>query len=178
MDRSENFMLVEPTEEYAEDIRAFRQEFLDWNSSMDGVGSLKRTEDPYEWINYSRRQTNPAFVSEGHVTATQYLYVRKSDNRIVGVIQVRHYFNEFLASYGGNIGYSIRPSERRKGYAKMMLRAVLPHCKALGRDKILVTCVDGNVGSENTIRANGGVFQNTVYEPKRGIWVKRFWIDL
>ena len=61
-------------------------------------------------MRYTREETLP----EGMVLATQFLCIRKSDNRLVGMIQVRHYLNDFLRTFGGHIGYSVRPSERRK----------------------------------------------------------------
>ncbi len=106
------------------------------------------------------------------------MYVRESDHKVVGVIQIRHYFNEFLEKYGGHIGYSICPSERRKGYATQMLRAVLPACKVLGIDKVLITCVTGNEGSRKTILNNGGVYESTVYEPKENVYLERYWITI
>ena len=175
---SDDFMLIEPTEEYADQIDEFRVEFLDWRNTFSGFASLLRMGDAKKWIEWCRRQKNPALVDPDRVTATQYLYIRKSDNRLVGLIQVRHYFDEFLEKYGGNIGYSVRPDERRKGIGRLMFRAVLPECRALGLEKVIACCRDGNVGAENTIRANGGELINTVYEPNRGIWVKRFSIDL
>ena len=59
-----------------------------------------------------------------------------------------------------------------------MLKAVLPYCKELGLDKILITCIDGNIGSEKTILNNGGVYESTVCEPDRNLNLKRFWITL
>ena len=176
--KADDFMLIEPTEEYADQIDEFRKEFLDWRNTFSGFASLLRIEDPYKWIEWCRRQKNYGFADPGRVTATQFLYIRKSDNKLVGFIQIRHYFDEFLEKYGGNIGYSVRPSERRKGIGKLMFKAALPECRKLGFKRVLACCVDGNVGAENTIRANGGELQNTVYESERGIWVKRFWIEL
>ena len=94
------------------------------------------------------------------------------------MIQVRHYFNDYLSKYGGHIGYSIKPNERRKGYATSMLKAVLPYCKEIGLDKILISCIDSNIGSEKTILKNGGVYESTVYERKEKCRLKRFWIAL
>lgn len=94
------------------------------------------------------------------------------------MIQFRHYFNEFLEKYGGHIGYSVRPEERRKGYAKKMLSNCLNICKAYGLEKVLVTCIQGNVGSQRTILANGGVYESTIYCESDNVYLERYWIHL
>ena len=94
------------------------------------------------------------------------------------MIQVRHEFNEFLEKYGGHIGYSVRPSERRKGYAKAMLAAALPFCwHELGLDRVLVSCLRENEGSRRTILANGGIYESTVLEPLDQVYLERYWIE-
>jgi len=173
-----DFFLVEPSEIYAEQICEYRQEFLDANSSMDGCGPLRRCENPITYIEECKKYKNKETIPNDFVVTTQFLYVRKSDMRIVGMIQVRHYFNDWLSEFGGHIGYSIRPSERRKGCATSMLKAILPYCKELGLEKILISCIDGNIGSEKTILKNGGVYESTVYEPNEKQDLKRFWITL
>ena len=71
----EELLLVEPSEEYAEQIRAYRQEFLDAGSSMDGTGPLRKIEGPYEWIKTCRMYNSADTVPEGKVTSTLYLCV-------------------------------------------------------------------------------------------------------
>lgn len=173
-----DFCLIEPSEIYAEQIREYRQDFLDTNSSMDGCGPLCKCEDPITYISECEKCTVSGTLPDGLVIATQFFYVRKADNCLVGMIQVRHYFNDYLSKYGGHIGYSIRPNERRKGYATSMLNAVLPYCREIGLDKILITCIDGNIGSEKTILNNGGIYESTVYESGENCSLKRFWITL
>lgn len=170
------FILMKPAFEYTEQISEYRKEFLRAGDSMDGTGPLRRISDPKEYIKFCRAGENPAKVLKEFVPATQFLFIRTLDNRLVGMVQVRHYFNGFLERFGGHIGYSIRPSERRKGYAKKMLKMVLPFCKEIGIEKVLITCIDGNVGSEKTILANGGVYESTVYESNANVNLKRFWI--
>lgn len=174
----EEFMLVRPSKEYAEELIQYRQEFLDAGSSMDGCGPLRRLEDIEAYIQYCKEGEDPETVPPQLVPATQFLFVRKGDHRLVGMIQVRHYFNEYLEKYAGHIGYSVRPSERRKGYATKMLRSTLSFCKEIGMDKVLIACIEGNVASEKTILANGGVYESTVHEPNRDWELKRFWIAL
>ena len=171
-------MLMRPCIEYAEQISEYREEFLLAKDSMDGTGALRRTANPEEFIKLSIERENPDNVPEGLVPATQFILVRKNDNRLVGMLQVRHIFNDYLEKYAGHIGYSVRPSERRKGYAKEMLKKALPFCREIGIHKVLITCIDGNIGSERTILANGGVYESTVYEPNEKEYLKRFWINL
>lgn len=170
--------LVLPSEEYLDQVWAYRQEFLDAGSSMDGCGPLRFNESAQQWLDDTRRYMDPATVPEGKVQATQFLAVRESDGKVVGMIQVRHYFNEYLEKYAGNIGYFVRPSERRKGYATEMLRLALPFCKGLGLDRVLITCETGNEGSRHTILKNGGVYESTVQEPDRDRALERYWVTV
>jgi len=173
----ENFILIRPTIQYAEQIAAYRQEFLDAGSSMDGTGPLRRIADPEEYLRFCAACEDPATVPDGLAPATQFFFVRTDDDHLVGMLQVRHRFNDYLEKYGGHIGYSVRPTERRKGYAKEMLRLALPFCKEIGLKKVLITCIDGNIGSEKTILANGGVYESTAHEPNADVDLKRFWIN-
>lgn len=169
--------LVKPSAKYAEQIKAYRQEFLDSGDSMDGCGSIRSMDNPYDFIKKCQACENPDTLPDGLVTATQFMLVSE-DDKILGMIQVRHYFNDYLSKYGGHIGYSVRPSERRKGYAKLMLSTALPFCRRIGLNKVLITCIDGNIGSEKTIVASGGVYESSIYEEKEGVFLKRFWIEL
>lgn len=170
--------LIEPTMKYDKQIQAYRQEFLIFGGSMDGCGSLRKLERTQDWIDQVESLKRPETAPPHWVPSTQYIYVRELDSKIVGVIQIRHYFNEFLEKYGGHIGYSVCPSERRKGYATQMLRAVLPKCKSLGINNVLISCVTGNEGSRKTIMNNGGVYESTVYEPEEKVYLERYWITI
>ena len=171
-------LLMEPTREYAREMADYRRSFLDVNGSLDGSGSLRHTETIEDWFVAVERGKDPATVAPGLVPATQYIYVRESDRRVVGVLQIRHYFNENLRLYGGHIGYSVRPDERKKGYATAMLKAALPRCRELGLSDVLITCYADNEGSRRTILNNGGVYESTVREPSSGEDVERYWIHI
>lgn len=170
--------LIEPTPAYVQEIEDYRQSFLRINGSMDGSGSLRRCESAAEWIEKCRLGKDPATVPADLVPATQFIYVREEDGRVVGMLQLRHYFNDNLRLYGGHIGYSVRPDERRKGYATAMLKAALPHCRKLGIRDVLITCFQDNEGSRRTILNNGGVYESTVREPEADRDLERYWIHL
>ena len=174
----EAIRLVPPTEGNLDQVWDYRRECMDTGSAIDGCGPLRQFTNPGDWLDYVVRCTDPATLPEGKVLATLFLAVRESDGRLVGMIQVRHYFNEYLEKYAGHIGYSVRPCERRRGYAKEMLRLALPYCKGLGLDRVLVSCEAGNEGSRRTILSNGGVYESTVHEPEEDIDLKRYWITL
>lgn len=171
--------LVIPSMQYDKQIQLFRKDFL-INSNGDLVGcfGLKRMDDTNDWIKQLDDFSNAETCPEGFVPTTQFIYVRESDDKIIGVIQIRHYFNERIEKYFGNIGYSICPSERRKGYATKMLEAALEYCKEIGLDKVLITCEPDNEGSRRTILKNGGKYENTVHFGERDEYLERYWITL
>lgn len=169
--------LVMPNESMIEEIRAYKQAMLAADSSMDGTGSLRRLDAP-EWLTQCALTANAETVPEGRVQATQFVCVRESDGRIVGMIDVRHRFNDYLRNYGGNIGYSVRPDERRKGYAGRMLAQALIYCREIGLERVMISCLVGNEGSRRTILKNGGVYDSTVHEPHENVDLERYWITL
>lgn len=171
-------ILRAPSIEYDEQIQAYRNEFLEYGGSMDGCGSLRRFDRTQDWLDQDEALKHAETTPPDLVPMTQYIYMRESDNKIVGVIQIRHRFNEFLEKYAGHIGYSVCPSERRKGYATQMLKLVLPECRRLGIHHVLVCCVRGNEGSRKTILKNGGQYESTVYLKERDVYLERYWIDL
>lgn len=171
--------LITPTIEYADDILQFRQEILEANDadSFAGCGDLRTCEIAEEWIQILATAENPKTCPAEKVTSNTYIAVRTSDNRIVGIIDLRHHIDHpILGLWGGHMGYTVRPSERGKGYAKEILRLNLQKCKERGMDKVMLTCSPENIASEKTIIANGGVFEKAVLVD--GEYVKRYWITL
>jgi len=102
---------------------------------------------------------------------------RDSDDTLLGTVNIRSLDTDYFIWFGGNIGYSVRPSERRKGYATRMLALALEECRKAGLQQVLVTCHPDNVASRETIAKNGGVPENEVTD-KSGERYLRFWIGL
>ena len=110
----------------------------------------------------------------GLVPAT--FLVAEVAGQIVGRTSIRHELNEFLAREGGHIGYGVVAEHRRRGYATAILRHSLIIARAVGIDRVLVTCDKDNVGSAAVIERCGGVFESLV-DSDSGPAKRRYWID-
>ena len=170
--------LVRPSDAYLTRIAAYRAAFSACPDWLHGAQGLRETGDPGEWLRYLALCGQEETVPAGAHVYSQFLYVRASDGVIVGMIGVRHAPLGPLETWGGHIGFSVLPSERRKGYATRMLREVLPCCRDLGLKRVLLTAGDENIGSVKAILANGGVLEGHVMSPKHHIPVGRYWIEL
>lgn len=175
---NDNCILIKPDETMLAEIVSYREAFLSAGDSMDGTGPLRRMEDPLEWLAFNQLAEHRETKPENWVPSEQFALLRVRDHKIVGMTQFRHEFNDFLREFGGNIGYSVRPDERRKGYAKRMLTECLKVCRAFGLDRVLITCLVGNEGSRKTILACGGVYDKTVYCERDNVNLERYWITL
>lgn len=169
-------VLVLPTSKHKEQVEEYKRAMIENNSSMDGCGTLKG--DQFDvWLKRTIDFGAGKNLPEGWVAATQYIAIRKSDNKLVGMLQIRHEISTpHLFKYAGHIGDSVAPDERGKGYATEMLALGLKECKKLGIDKVLVTCKNTNIASEKHIIKNGGIFENEVELDDEKL--KRFWINL
>ena len=154
--------LVRPTPEHKESAEDFRQEFYDCGEKIINGSALLDRLEYGNWIEHIRKNSNPETVTKDWVVFDTFFVVRKSDGRIVGIIDIRHNTdNEFLSKYGGHIGYSVRPSERRKGYATQMLQKALGYAKSIGLTEVMLGCYSDNLGSIRTIEKCGGVLTET-----------------
>lgn len=178
----ERFFLELPTIERKQEALDYLQEHIDNGSDLNGTSGLK---DILEGITYEewlddviKFQEKEYAESKNKVPSTTFFTIRESDNKIVGMVNLRHYLNDYLKKFGGHISYGIRPTERRKGYAKIQLYLTLIEAQKLGIDKVMVDCVNTNIGSEKIILALGGEFDREVFEENRNVILNNYWINV
>lgn len=170
--------LVFPTEEYKKQVEQYLEEhFLNQEYELHGDGGLDTIKDFDKWLEKIRKDVSERTVEKGKVSSTLYLAVRKKDNKIIGMVQIRHRLTEKLLKNCGHIGDGIRPSERGKGYGTQIIRLALNECRKLGIKNVLIVCYQDNLASAKTILKNGGKLENEI-PAEEGKIDQRYWILL
>ncbi len=167
--------LVRPRYEDKEKVMEYKREFTLNGDHLHGTAMLGDYETYEEWYADVVKNSCEETVAEGWVPSTTLLALDEN-NTLVGMIDIRHRLNDYLRQFGGHIGYSVCPTARRQGAATEMLAMAKDECRKLGIRKRLVTCDKTNTASAATIRKNGGVLENEVYEDD--VLMQRYWITL
>jgi predicted acetyltransferase len=167
------FFLTEPAMTYKDTYLAGVREFQDEGRNLEiDYHDLESNFRRYLQM-WHDRSTNPR---PGKVAETTFWLI--GDEKFIGRLSLRHSLNTSLMQFGGNIGYEIRPSQRRRGYGKLILALGLEKARDINLKRVLVTCDDTNIGSARIIEYNGGVLQNTILLAGRDVPTRRYWIEL
>ncbi|BFT72279.1 GNAT family N-acetyltransferase [Paenibacillus sp. P36] len=170
--------LVQPSAEYKDEYISF---YEDWIASGEDIVPWTVEKEPYDFtvmLNFLYSQDSEEKITDGRfVPHSTYWLLDDDSGMIIGAANLRHRLNEKLLNSGGHIGYGIRPSARRKGYATQLLALTLERMKEMGLNNVLLVCDKGNVASERTILKNGGKFESE-YVEDHGNVVRRFWIQI
>ena len=178
----ERFYLEEPSLERKDEIIEYLDEFIKYNSNINGTGSLDKIYDGYtfeEALERCLNMKNEEYAkSINRVPGKTFLLIRKNDNKIVGTINIRWNLSEKMLEFGGHIGYGIRPTERRKGYNKIQLYLVLLEAQKLNLDKVMIDCSVDNLGSDKTIKALGGILERCELDESDNTMTNVYWINV
>ncbi|APQ95830.1 putative acetyltransferase [Clostridium botulinum] len=113
----ETLKLIFPSKKYEKQILDYKKEFEIESEIMHGTAGLEKAKSLNKWFSMLTNNSKEETVAEGLVPSSTYLAIRLVDNKLIGMIDIRHKLNEYLFQFGGHIGYSVRKSERRKRYA-------------------------------------------------------------
>lgn len=176
-----NLYLREIEKDDKKEIEKLALEFQEANDEypFEGVSDLKKV------INNSFEEYFNGLEINKHIDeiyptyANQTTYVLADDsNHIYGLINLRHELKGKLTEAGGHIGYGIRPSERKKGYATLQLKLILDKLKELNINQALITCRENNIASKKTMEKFIGKKDTLVASNHEGIMEYRYWIDV
>lgn len=167
--------LVRPSSRYHPSfVRALRE----WDGAhQDGAGirdasTLTDHEGFDHWVDeLLAEETVPA--SADHVTCT-YRWIVEGDEYL-GSIALRHELDDWLRSFGGHIGYGVRPSARGRGLASAALAQMLDTAAERGLPEVMLTCDVENPASRRVIERSGGRYEATVTAPD-GHRLEHWWI--
>jgi len=171
--------LIKPTIEHKAVLKSYVKEMLENKDSCHGCGSIEDYDVYEDWLKHIESYAVKALIPKDskYVEGSQYFLWDDENQKVVGMVNIRHELNAYLMKFGGHIGYSIRPSYRNQGYAKLQLNLALDILRQKGVDRALITCNADNVASKKTILACGGVEDTPTIE-EDGTVIKRFWITL
>jgi predicted acetyltransferase len=165
--------LITPTLELADDFCAMATEFLNEGDER----YRKAMIDVEAYVDRCAKGRAGVDLPPEHVPWSTFWLV-KDRRRILGCSRLRHYLNGYLEQEGGHVGYDVRPSERRKGFATRLLRLTLEEARHLGLTRILITADSTNVPSWRVIEKNGGVLESETKSAETGELLRKYWIAL
>ncbi len=174
---TEDLQLVEPSRKFEDNFLAMAAEYLREGDKYEKERYRAAIRDFSAYLRGLHDAAKGVALPEGHVPATTYWLVRDGET-IVATSSIRHWLTPSLLHEGGHVGYGTRPSERRKGYGKIVCAKTLEKAGEMGLDRVLITCDTDNTASAKIIQANGGALENRVIAHTTGKQKNRYWIDV
>lgn len=113
------------------------------------------------WLTHTQANAAQETVLPDWVQASTFFVMRKADQRLIGLVDIRYTLNDLLSNHGGHIGYSVRPSERCKGYATAILRLALDYARSLGLTRVMLACRQDQEASRCAILLCGGIMNRS-----------------
>ncbi len=169
---SGEFRFERLTRVHEKDMVEFAEEFR-----VEGDDHLDQLIDhPDAFFELADRFEFDRDLPDDRVPMSQYLLFE--DDQLVAMSSLRRRLIPVLLLDGGNIGYKVRTTARRRGFAKEVLRQTLDEARGIGLDRVLLTAEDSNLASIRVIENAGGLRDSDSISPRTGNRIRRFWIDL
>lgn len=175
----QDLIFVEPTASMQYEIEAYRNEhFANGEREIYGGAWMERVNRYSDWLQLVRANANPQTVNPNWVPSSTFCVVSKQDNSLIGMVDIHHRLNDFLAASGGHISYGVRPSKRNRGYGTRILHMALVMCaKQFELDQVTISCAKKNIAAIRTIENNDAVPVRE-YRHASGIAMTEYTIDV
>lgn len=172
-----NYMLIakEFTKQDKEQLFDLINETNEYDGNFEGFEAIRRIKDYDVFLKELETWKHQEQINPNYSPQTTFGVF--ADEKLVGGFVLRYTLNGALFNHGGNIGYFVRPSERKKGYGRKILNLAIKEARDIGLEKVLVTCRNNNIGSIKIIESNGGKYENDYYDESLGKTFRRYWID-
>lgn len=179
----EKFYLEEPTIKRKDEALEYLNEFVQFDSEINGTGSMDRCLCDWTYeeflIENKKRQDKKYAYNSNRCPSKTYFFIRQNDSKIIGMINIRYNITKKLLWQGAtHIGYSVRPTERQKGYNKIQLYLGLLEQQKIGTKKVILGCTVDNIGSNKSILALGGKLEKTELDEYDNTMSNYYWIDV
>ena len=173
-----NIKLIKPNKKYKNSFYNMIQDYTIHNE-LHFPKYFDREKDSFDdYLNKLKNLEKGIDLKPGFVP-TDFFWLLNGKEEILGSIRFRKELNEFTLNDGGNIGYDICPSHRKKGYGTLILKLLIKKLNKLYPDsRLLITCEIDNIHSNKIVINNGGILENTVKSNRTGNMINRYWIDL
>lgn len=157
----DEIILVKPSIKLKLEALQYRQEHFDYGETViNGSELFDKTPCYEEWLKRVTANSNKETVNPNWVLTDTFFPVRTSDNKIIGIADLRYQLNDFLKDFG-NCGYSVRPTERNKGYASEILKQICEIAGQYGLNNLQLSVEKENAPSIKTILRNGGCYSRS-----------------
>ena len=178
----EKFYLEIPSLKRKEAIIAYLNEFVLYNSDINGSGFLDKILEGYSFEECLDKCLNMQYQEYAkklnRLQSKTFLLIRKNDNKLIGMLNIRWNIPPNIQEFVGNIGYVFRPKKKKKGYNKINLYLGLIEIQKLGLKKIYLDCEDNNIASYKTMEALNAKLLSTKIDPYDNLLTRIYSIDV
>ncbi len=169
--------LVAPSVEYAKTVLETLAEYAEHGMDHEYENQSVAAVDFPRFVRELQR-SGSGECQEPNTVPESYFWLIDDEGQHVGDVSVRHYLSERLLREGGHVSYTVRPSQRRKGYGTALLQLILPKAAGLGLRRVLVLCYEDNSPSIKIIERMGGRLEDRIIAEGNGRAVLRYWITV
>lgn len=162
---------------YYKQYKEMLQEWKDSNTSLTpGILQLPCNDEiEYKNIMNTAQNAEMGIHNEKELyERCRYYLIVNDQNKLIGATAIRQNLTQLGKDTWGNIAYGIRPSERRKGYAKAVANMLINKCKEIGMSEVIACHYIENDASKRVLESVGAIPTGALVSEYSGKKIKRY----